>query len=175
MKNLKNYICEKLTKPVKEGDTLLNTSNGKVDCFSKNNLKFLDIQSIENDYKLIDGDCKFLNFEHLSNGYANGGYDEVNRKLTCLIMNEVKYYKDLKKMEKEVRDVVQKYSNVDLYSVKIGELKNRWNNISGNAHFVIKFNRVAELSFIFYPAGYEEVPYKVTKDGHDFIIHYDED
>lgn len=175
MKNLKNYICEKLTKPVKEGDTLLNTSNGTVKCFNRNNLKFLDVQSIENDYKLIDKDCKSLTFEHLPNGYANGGYDEVNRKLTCLIMNEVKYYKDLKKMENEVRNVVQKYSNVDLHKVEVNELKNRWNNISGNAYFVIKFNRVAELSFIFYPEGYESIPYKVTKDGHDFTIHYDED
>lgn len=175
MKTIKDFIYEKLDKPVKEGDTLLNTSNGTVKCFNRNNLKFLDIQSIESDYKLIDGDCKFLTFEHLSNGYVNGGYDEVNRKLTCLIMNEVKYYKDLKKMEKEVRNVVQKYSDVDLYKVEINELKNRWNNISGNAYFVIKFNRVAELSFIFYPEGYEEIPYKVTKDGHDFIIHRDED
>lgn len=175
MKDLKNYICEKLTKPVKEGDTLLNTSNGIVKCFNRNNLKFLDIQSIENDYKLIDKDCKFLAFEHLSNGYSNGGYDEVNRKLTCIIMSEVKYYKDLKKMENEVRNVVQKYSNIELHKVSVGELKNRWNNIDGNAHFVIKFNRAAELSFIFYPEGYEETPYKVTKDGHDFTIHYDED
>lgn len=165
-----SLINEKLTKNVKEGDTLLNTSNGEVSCHNRNNLKFLNVTEIEKDYKLIDKECKFLTFIP-----SNNGFDEVNRKLACIILSEVKYFKDLKKMEQEVLTVAQRYSNIDIYKVSAGELSNRWHNISGNVHFDIRFNRVSNLAFTFYPQGYKEVDYKTTKDGNGYIIHYDED
>jgi hypothetical protein len=174
MKTLKTLLLEKLTKNIKEGDTILNTSNGRVDGYNYKNLKFLDVNSIERDYKLIDKDCNFLTFTTISNGTPNPEFDEINKKLVCIIMNEVKYYKDFKKMEQEVLTVVQKYSN-NIFKIEIGESTNRWNNMKGNVHFSIKFNRIAELSFTFYPDGYEETPYKTTSTSGGYIIHYDED
>jgi hypothetical protein len=169
MKTLKDFIYEKLDNPVKYGDSLLDTSNCTITLYSRNNLKFLDIPAIENDYKSIDKDCKFITFKP-----SNNGFDEVDRKLVCIIMSEVKYQKDAKKMEQEILAVAQRYSNVDIYKIKSGELSNRYHDMKGNIHFDIYFNRVATIGFTFHPKGYTEPAYKTTLDGDTLNIHYDE-
>jgi hypothetical protein len=169
MKNLTDFIYEKLNGDVKYGDTLLNSSNGEVTLYSYHSLKFLDVSAIENDYKSIDKDCKFLVFKS-----ANSGFNEVERKLVCIIMSEVKYQKDSKKMEQEVLAVAQRYSKKDIYKIISDEYVNRYRDMTGNIHFDIRFNRIANIDFTFYPKGYTEPRYSTTEDGNKLIIHYDE-
>jgi hypothetical protein len=173
MKTLKDFIneniYEKLDNPVKYGDLLLDSSNGTITLYSRNNLKFLDVPAIENDYKSIDKKCKLIAFKP-----SNNGFNEVDRKLVCIIMSEVKYQKDTKKMEQEMLAVAQRYSNVDIYKIKSGELSNRYHDMKGNIHFDIYFNRVATIGFTFHPKGYTEPAYKTTLDGGTLNIRYDE-
>jgi hypothetical protein len=76
-------------------------------------------------------------------------------------MCQVKYSKNWKKMEDEISQIAEKYSSIGIFKVSIIELTNNWDDISGNVHVTIKFNRSATLEFTIYPKGYEMVKYGV--------------
>ena len=156
MKTLKNFICEKLNKPIKEGEILLNISNGEIIGTSHYTQKYLDAELIENDYLKIEKDCKRLKFDTFGDKW-----DDTSRKLMCIILSQVKYSNDWKKMEKDVAEVAEKYSNIGVYKVKIIETQNNWDDISGNLYFDVRFNRSANLVFNFFPEGYERVKHGV--------------
>lgn len=163
MKDLKSFICEKLNQKVKEGETLLNVSNGEIHGCNRYTQKYLNVEAIEKDYLTIEKECKNLQYQ----AYGDN-WDEIAQKLTCIIMCQVKYSKNWKKMEDEISQIAEKYSNIGIFKVSIIELTNNWDDISGNLHVTIKFNRSATLEFTIYPKGYERVKYGV-QDPKDLI------
>lgn len=161
MKDLKSFICEKLNQKIKEGETLLNISNGEIWGCNRCTQKCLDIEAIEKDYLAVEKECKNLQYQ-----VYGDNWDEIAQKLTCIIMCQVKYSKNWKKMEAEISKIAEKYSNIGIFKVSIIELTNNWDDISGNVHVTIKFNRAASMQFTIYPKGYEMVKNGVqdTKD-----------
>lgn len=156
MKNLKNFLCEKLNQKVKEGETLLNISNGEIWGCNRYTQKYLDVEAIEKDYLTIEKECKNLQYQ-----VYGDNWDEITQKLTCIIMSQVEYSKNWKKVEDEISQIAEKYSNIGVFKVSIIELTNNWDDISGNLHVTIKFNRTATLQFTIYPKGYERVKWGV--------------
>lgn len=156
MKDLKEFICEKLNQKIKEGETLLNISNGEIWGGNRYTQKYLDVEAIEKDYLTIEKECKNLQYQTYGDNW-----DEIAQKLTCIIMSQVKYLKNWKKMEDEISQIAEKYSNIGVFNVSVSELTNNWDDISGNLHVTIKFNRSATLQFTIYPKGYERVKHGV--------------
>lgn len=157
MKDLKSFICEKLNQKIKEGETLINVSNGEIWGTNRYTKKYLDVEAIEKDYLTIEKECKNLQYNNYQGDLTN--WDEITRKLTGIIMCQVKYSKNWKKMEDEISQIAEKYSSIGVFKVSIMEVVDAggWDDISGNIDISIKFNRAAELHFTIYPKGYEYV------------------
>lgn len=157
MKDLKNFICEKLNQKIKEGETLVNVSNGEIWGCNRYTKKYLDVEAIEKDYLPFEKECKNLQYNAYGDDWEN--WDEITRKLTGIIMCQVKYSKNWKKMEDEISQIAAKYSSIGVFKVSIIELVDGggWHDISGNIDITIKFNRAATLGFTIYPKGYEFV------------------
>lgn len=171
MKSLINILNESLTKKIKDGSDLLSvTYKNIVKLFGRGAKKYIDVQSVNEDYEMYKKDIDKLTVYKSS----YGNIDEVGMKTMLLILAQVQYFSDYKLIESQLMDVAQKYSLSNIKKVEVVDLKNSYVDLTGYLNIEIKFNNNAYISAQLYLDGFEAKKYKTISVHMGIDIHRDE-
>lgn len=153
MKSLLSVINEVLTKKLKEGTPLTELAIGKTLFSQRGSKKFLNVEAIENDFKNIESTVKNLkNTTFCTTAY--GKTSDTDAKACFLILSQIPYSKDYRKMEQAAKDAAQKYSIDDIHKVEIIDVKTTYEDIEGDLWITIKLSKHASLSIGMFLDGF---------------------
>ena len=173
MKSLLSVINEVLTKKLKEGTPLTELAIGKTLFTQRGAKKFLNVEAIEKDFKNIESDVKNLkNTTFCTTAY--GKTSDIDAKACFLILSQIPYSKDYRKMEQAAKDAAQKYSIDNIHDVKIIDVTTSYEDIEGDLWITIKLSKHANLSIGMFLDGFVVGRYKTVWVGNGVDIYRDE-